>query len=260
MKNLHRLNYFFKLSSDNDSMNNDDSERKKQILERYLRMLDKKQKEGSNNIKNIVSWVKNLSEEERQSFADKISNIDYSVFSSKYPDEDFFTSKEDILDSIVYQEKSNGFFAHPEGQPDKICGYIYGSVANNYIDNYEFNILMRGISNSQAIASIKNKLPDIKKAFKDKKIFYVENLAATMDAGCPNLSGSILMIEIAKELKSKGYRYIFADFLEQSAKLISSSRDSQLFKSIGLEVIFNETLPLDYGEVYPRSKILIEIK
>lgn len=244
---------FFKLSSQRISP----KERSPEVQERFNKIIENYILSSRvPNIKDFNQNFQSLSDEEKYNIVNQMSNIDRETFGSKYPEEDFATSTYDILDSLDIEAKPYGFYMHVKDDPNKVCGYIYGSDAKNHIMNsYEVSYF-KGFLKKHKVSDIK----DIVSSLNSGKIFYVENLATTSLCGSGLLpSGSLLMIEMVKVLKQEGYKYIYAEFLSDSYEVIKSAKSSNIFSKLGVQLILDIADSLDEGDIYPRAKVLLKI-
>lgn len=233
-------------------------ERSPEVQERFNKIMEKYILSSRHpSIKEFGEEYQELSNEDKEQLAQQMAEIDKKVFGDKYPEEWFANSKYDILDSLELESKPYGFYMHTKNDPDKICGYIYGSNALNHIDNEEIIELKKILKNLKV-----NNIDNIIKDLKSGNIFYVENLATTSDCGTGLMpSGALLMIELVKKLKNNSnFTYIFADFLSDSYEIIKSAKSSNIFNQLGAEIILDVNNLFDEGDIYPRSKVLIKIK
>lgn len=206
------------------------------------------------NIKEFDKEYHSLPIEDREDIVEQMAEIDRVIFKSKYPEGYFSADFYDILDSLELESEPYGFYMHTKEDPNKICGYIYGSNALNHFDEDD-------IDNIESIMEELN-VSDYNKIINELnsgKIFYVENLATTSGCGTGLMpSGALLMIELIKKLKESSFNYIFADFLPDSYELIKSAKSSNIFSMLGAKVII-DTIG-DEDDSYPRAKVLIKIK
>jgi len=247
----NNISFFFKLSAGNGIP----KERSPEVQERFNKILESYILSSRHpNIKDFGEDYQNLSDEEKEDMARQMSKIDKQVFESKYPEEDFSVNTYDILDSLDIESKPYGFYMHAKGDPNKICGYIYGSNAQNHISDYETEEF-KDVLESLEVPY----LEDIFSSLDAGKIFYVENLATTSECKSGLMPvGSILMIEMIKEVKIQGYKYIYAEFLRDSYELIKAAVSLNIFNKLGSEIIFDsQALGLDFGD--SRSKVLIRL-
>lgn len=207
------------------------------------------------NIKEFDREYYSLPIDDRENIVEQMAEIDRMVFESKYPEGYFSAGFHDILDSLELESEPYGFYMHTKEDPNKICGYIYGSNALNHfdeddIDNIESIMEELNVSNYNKIINELN----------SGKIFYVENLVTTSGCGTGLMpSGALLMIELIKKLKESNFNYIFADFLPDSYELIKSAKSSNIFSMLGATVIIDTVAREDEDDNYPRAKVLIKI-
>lgn len=206
------------------------------------------------NIKEFGKEYHSLPKEDRENIAEQMAKIDRMVFESKYPEGYFSASSYDIMDSLELESEPYGFYMHTKEDPNKICGYIYGSNALNHFDEDDIDNI-ESIMEELNVSDYINIINELNSG----KIFYVENLATTSGCGTGLMpSGALLMIELIKKLKELSFNYIFADFLPDSYELIKSAKSSNIFSMLGATIII-DTISDDYDN-YPRAKVLIKIK
>lgn len=232
-------------------------ERSPEVQARFNKILEKYILSSRHpNIKEFDEKYHSLSKQDKENFAKQMAVIDQQVFESKYPQEYFANSYYDILNSLELESKPYGFYMHTKQDPNKICGYIYGSNALNHLEEDD-------IENLQSILE-KFNIPNydqILNQLSSGKIFYVENLATTSDCGTGLMpSGALLMIELIKKLKESNFNYIFADFLADSYNIIKSAKSSNIFNMLGVQIIIDINNSFDEDDYYPRAKVLIKIK
>ena len=128
------ISYFYKVAASRETTREIPPEvqaRFNKIMENYL--LSSRHP----NIKDFDEGYHSLSRSEKRDFANQIEEIDRKVFESKYPKEEFANSYDVIMRSLSLKSKPYGFYMHTMQDPNKICGYIYGSNALNHIDDEE---------------------------------------------------------------------------------------------------------------------------
>lgn len=251
--NMPSISNFYKIAASREM----ERERSPEAQARFNKILEKYIFSSRHpNIKEFDEEYHSLSEQNREDLAKQMADIDKRVFESKYPEEYFANSHYDIMDSLELESEPYGFYMHTKQDPNKICGYIYGSNALNHLDEDDIESF-EGILEGLNIPNYRNILSELNSG----RIFYVENLATTSDCGTGLMpSGALLMIELIKKLKASSFNYIFADFLSDSYELIKSAKSSNIFSMLGAEVIIDINNHFDEDYYYPRAKVLIKIK
>jgi len=237
-----------------------EKERSPEVMARFNKIMEKYILSSRHpNIKDFDEEYHSLSDDEKEEFAKQIAEIDRKVFESKYPEEYFANSHYDILDSLDLESEPYGFYMHTKNDPSKVCGYIYGSNALNHIDDEDLESLKEMLHN---YLNSPSDYEPIISSLESGKVFYVENLATSSDCGSGLMpSGALLMVELIKKLKeSSAFDYIFADFLSDSYEIIKSAKSSNIFSSLGAQLVLDINNHFDQDDYYPRAKVLIKIK
>lgn len=244
-----KLLTFYKLSAEEGDITEktrspEAEERFKRIIEKYINT------SGSNGMVDLSNF-RNLTKEEKIKIINEIANIDEEVFSKKYPDGYYESDHEDIKEALEINENVHGFYITKKDDPEKICGYIYGSEASNHMDEEDFD---------EELGDFKEKITNIKEveeSFKSGKIFYVENLASTSGCGRGLIPvGSLLMIRLIQRLREQGFKYIAADLLPYSYEVFKTAVSTSMVKQLGVEVILDI---LDDSYSYSTHKILVRL-
>lgn len=226
-------------------------ERSPEVIERYLRR-SLERGSGTVALKDLVEKFNSSTESDRYNISNKISDIDMSIFDLKYPQENFSTDSETVMESLDLDQGPHGFYLHPHGDENNICGYIYGSNALNHID-YDDIDLFGDLLKDYTISNYKEIIKDLKSG----NVFYVENLAVTGDCGG---NGARLMLELVRKLKNTNFKYIYAEFLQDSYEIIKAAKSTNKFQELGIQIIIDEPNAMDEGAIYPRAKVLLKIK
>jgi hypothetical protein len=254
---MNKVINYFKIATDSEK-----GLRSQEVIERYNKIVEKYLLSSTPpNIKSLKEAYHNLSDLEKENVAQQVSKIDYEVFTKKYPDEGYYLAADynDIVESFDLKRKPYGFVVYSNDGSEKICGYIYGSNAKFHADISDIKDLLNSSEFIEKDNSLVGRKDDIISSFKTGKIFYVENLATTSKCKSGLMPvGSILMIEMIKEVKIQGYKYIYAEFLRDSYELIKAAVSLNIFNKLGSEIIFDsQALGLDFGD--SRSKVLIRL-
>jgi ribosomal protein S18 acetylase RimI-like enzyme len=254
---MNKIINYFKIATDTE-----EGVRSQDVIERFNKIIEKYLLSSTPpNIKSLKEAYHNLSDLEKENVAEQISKIDYEVFTKKYPDEGYYLSADydDIVESFDSEREPYGFIVYSKNDSKKICGYIYGSNLKYHADMSDIRYLLSSsnlLGENNSLATYKN---DIISSFKTGKIFYVENLATTSECKSGLMPvGSILMIEMIKEIKEEGYKYIYAEFLRDSYELIKAAVRLNIFSKLGSEIIFDsQALGLNFED--SRSKVIIKL-
>lgn len=162
-----------------------------------------------------VSYLENLPTQLNQSFYDDMEQVEEAAF-SKYNDE-FGQDIDDIKDDI----NQPGFIGVGIEDKGKLQGYLYG-YRFIYEDNWEDYIDEMPLSFKVKNYFTINKL---RKAAKNGKVLYIVNLAI-------NDNYRILLDRLFKKfiekVKLTDYKYIVADLLSDSARLLSDGHSNEI--------------------------------
>lgn len=237
------LKYFFKKAMKNSIQSPEASARMARMFEKYYT-------EPHPSIRRISDLK--YDNVDITELARNLANADQKHFYEKYDQFPYYTDFDDFYEHLVFGKTSKGYVVF-EKETHKPCSYLFGSSAREHMEEDEIKEYSKDLGKNDP-----KLMKKLKAAFLYDKMFYIETFLTTGNCGLLPF-GSLILIEMLKDLKKDSYQYACASLMSQSYTLLKNAEAAGILSKMGIEIIFDKADEDDEDHPWTMRIIILKL-
>lgn len=184
--------------------------------------------------------------------ARNLSDTDRKHFYEKYEEFPYYTDFDEFYEHLTFGKTSKGYVVFEKGT-NKPCSYLFGSSAREHMEIKDLKEYNKDLKKNDP-----KLMKKLEAAFLYDKIFYIETFLTTGNCGLLPF-GSLILIEMLKDLKKDSYQYACASLMSQSYTLLKNAEAAGILNKMGIEIIFDKADEDDIDHPWTMRIIILKL-